>query len=635
MGQILQRSVLIVEDEQLVALDLQQTLKRMGYDAFALAASGDEAISRSKERRPDIVLMDIHLRGDRDGVETAEQFRAELDVPVVYLTAHSDELTLERAKKTEPLGYLIKPVKAAELRTVIELALHRHDAEQNVRRQERWLAMVLQSISDAVVAVCASGLVRLFNPAAERLFGVSSHQALGRPAADVVRFERGSGDPDVFAAALQQRLVHALEEATLAGAHGGGRLVSYGVAPVVERDQLLGAVLVARDLTARRQLQQQLEVAERLASLGILSAGLAHEINNPLSVLLAQNYAVREDLDELLQDLGASGLRRERVLDSMTDMQAAIQRIRKIVADLGEFSRPHVEQSVSGDVTRAVDWAVRVSANELRHRGSIAVDIAAGLPPVVLDETRLGQVLINLVMNAAKALPFDRAQINQVRVSAAQQDEFVCIEVADNGTGMSPEVQARIFDPFYTTRPGAGTGLGLAICHGIVTSARGAIEVESETGRGSTFRVRLPVATAPATSQPPHSAPQPSAAGRILLVDDDQLVLRAMSRALEFAHEVVCADSAEAALGLIRRGERFDVILCDVLMPSMSGPAFYWELNRTYPDAAKSVIFLSGSVGRAEEILRDVPVRVLQKPISVEELNRVISSAIAASRVEA
>src|SRR6185295_17635126 len=160
-------SVLIVEDERIVAKDLQHTLAAMGYDAFAIASSADEALSHASEKCPDLVLMDIRIKGAHDGIETADLLRQRFGVPVVYLTAHADDATIERAKRTTPYGYLMKPVKSAELRSAIEVTIHRHEMEKRLRERERWFATTLRSIDDAVITVDVEGMIAFANPAAE------------------------------------------------------------------------------------------------------------------------------------------------------------------------------------------------------------------------------------------------------------------------------------------------------------------------------------------------------------------------------------------------------------------------------------------------------------------------------------
>ena len=179
-------SILIVEDETIIALDIRITLESLGYTVPAIAVSGLEAIEKAVEFRPDLVLMDIHLRGAMDGIEAIEQIRGRVDVPVIYLTAYADAATVERARKTEPYGYLLKPFEQRELHIVIEMALYRHEMQRKLRESERWLAATLRSIGDSVIATDGDWRIRFLNPAAEKLTGWSAEEAIGRELAQVV-----------------------------------------------------------------------------------------------------------------------------------------------------------------------------------------------------------------------------------------------------------------------------------------------------------------------------------------------------------------------------------------------------------------------------------------------------------------
>src|SRR6266567_478081 len=217
------RSVLIVEDERIVAKDLQQTLAGMGYDAFAIASSAEEAVARASERCPDVVLMDIRIKGRRDGVETAEIMRQRFRVPVVYLTAHADDGTIDRAKKTEPYGYLLKPVNSAALRSGIELSLYKHEMEKRLRERERWFSTTLRSVADAVITVDLAGNVSFMNPVAEQLTGVKLRDALGRPARAIVRLDPTQSSP--LDQALEQGKTTQLQESELENGTGANRVM--------------------------------------------------------------------------------------------------------------------------------------------------------------------------------------------------------------------------------------------------------------------------------------------------------------------------------------------------------------------------------------------------------------------------
>jgi signal transduction histidine kinase len=396
-------------------------------------------------------------------------------------------------------------------------------------------------------------------------------------------------------------------------------------------------LLVARE---HRELQARLAQTDRLTSLGTLAAGVAHEINNPLAYVLLNLGYVRDELAKLVPDAcDERAIEVRRALDHARD---GAERIRDIVRGLKTFSRPENETLVPLDVTPVLEATLAMVANEIRHRGKLVKDYCKA-PPVVANEARLGQVFLNLVLNAVQALPEGRVDQNEIRVvvRGAEQNERVIIEVHDNGVGIPPQVRGRIFEPFFTTKPvGIGTGLGLAICHGIVTALGGTLSVESEEGKGSAFRVELPAApkkpgaAAPSASSspPPRTAPTQ---GRILVVDDEPIVCFSLERLLSSEGDVVALTSAREALARIRAGERFDVILCDLLMPEMDAPALHDELLAVAPDQAERMVFVTGGAFtmRARDFLDRVPNDRLAKPFDVDALialvrRRVVKSAI-------
>src|SRR5213592_1163235 len=521
------RSVMVVEDERIVAKDLQQALAGMGYDAFAIAASAEEALARASERCPDVVLMDIRIKGGRDGVETAEILRQRFHVPVVYLTAHADDGTIDRAKKTEPYGYLLKPVKPAELRSAIELSLYKHEMEKRLRERERWFSTTLRSVADAVITVDLAGNVSFMNPVAEQLTGVKLREALGRPARAIVRLDPKQSSP--LDQALEQGKTTYIQEAELENGTGANRIISDSAAPVVDEGQLLGAVMVFRDVTEQKLLQKKLELSDRLASLGTMAAGVAHELNNPLAVVVANAWLVGEEMTRLLSELreghvpSTETMRRlEEAVAAQSELQASAGRVGRIVSDLKTFIRPAQRSAGEADVGRSIAWALEATSHELRHRARIVTE-AGEVPPVAIDEMKLGQVLVNLLLNAAHAVSPGNVDANTVSVTARPAtDGSVVIEVRDTGCGMAPEVLKRVFEPFFTTKPvGMGTGLGLSICHGIVASAGGDLRVESRVGEGSLFRVVLPVVRKETRAAPPAAVdPATERCGRLLVIDD-------------------------------------------------------------------------------------------------------------------
>jgi two-component system, cell cycle sensor histidine kinase and response regulator CckA len=637
-------SVLVVEDERIVAMDLQEELGRLGYDAYAVASSGEEAIARAAERCPDIVLMDIRIEGQLDGIETAAILRERFGIPCIFLTAHADEATVGRAKQTEPFGYLLKPVHPAELSRSLEIALFRSGMERRLRERELWFSTTLRSIADAVIAVDLAGNVNFMNPAAELLTGFKAEDVLGRPSGEVLllvdRHSQTAGESPLNRALREDGPVNVELAALRHSSKGTVRLINDSAARVVDRGRMLGAVMVFRDVTEQRNTEKQLELSDRLASLGTMAASVAHEIANPLAVVVANLEFVTDLLERNHSELDATNTRLplqvEKRLkeagEALSDIRSAGDRIHKIVSDLSTFSRPDPPQSGEVDVRRPIAWAIRATAHEMRYRATVRASVA-DVPLLAADEGKLGQVLVNLLLNAAHAIEPGNVARNEVVITADRDLQGrVVITVRDTGRGMPPEILARIFEPFFTTKPiGVGTGLGLSICHGIVTSLGGELSAESQVGRGSTFRVVLSASVIePAASVELDASLKGTRQARILVVDDELSVQRTICRVLE-AHEIVTADSARQALDLLRQGEAFDLIFSDMMMPDMTGMDFYEALLRTFPDVAKRVVFVSGGgvTAQTKDFLATVTNLRVEKPFSVGKLRGAVDEMLA------
>jgi len=380
-----------------------------------------------------------------------------------------------------------------------------------------------------------------------------------------------------------------------------------------------------RDTTGRRQSEAQLFATDRLASVGTLAAGVAHEINNPLAAVIA-------NLELAVSDLGAAGLGGE-LLEEVRDAREAAERVRLIVRDLRLFSRAEETRRGLVDVREVLDSTLRMAWHEIRHRARL-IKAFDEVPNVEANEARLGQVFLNLVINAAHAIPEGRAEANQIRIATKLEGDRVVIEIADTGVGMSNELMEHIFTPFFSTRPaGVGTGLGLPICRRLVEDIGGELRVTSREGKGSSFAILLPIAAEVAEAQP-ESKPLPSSPeprrGCVLVIDDDPMVASAVRRTLSPDHEVVTATLAEEALERLRRGERFDVILCDLMMPNMTGVDFWQELERFAPEETKKIVFLTGGAfaTQARQFLDNIPNLHLDKPFVPEALRAIVRERV-------
>jgi PAS domain S-box-containing protein len=391
----------------------------------------------------------------------------------------------------------------------------------------------------------------------------------------------------------------------------------------------LYTVALIEDVTQKKAAEAQLLFADRMTSMGTLAAGVAHEINNPLAFVGGNIAYALEQLRRIPAVPAA-------VLEALEDSREGAARVRDIVRDLKMFSRPDETGQDGVDVHEVLRSALNLAHNELKHRARLVVALD-DVPLVAGNPHRLGQVFLNLILNAAQAVEEGHADRNQIRIACrGTEDGRVVVTVSDTGCGIAPDVLPRIFEPFFTTKPvGVGTGLGLSICHGIVKALGGEIRVTSRPDEGSIFSVFLPAAAAPRTV----AGEQPAAAagdsrGRILVVDDDLMVGRAIARILGHDHEVAVLTNAADALALLGGDRSFDVILCDVMMPEMTGIELYQRLAETAPALRERVVFLTGGAftERAQAFLGSVANDRVDKPFEAAILRSVVSRRIAAAR---
>lgn len=398
----------------------------------------------------------------------------------------------------------------------------------------------------------------------------------------------------------------------------GERSVVYWTLQVFEVDDNRFLVGAGLDITERREMQMRVQTNDRMAALGTLASGVAHEINNPLAyvltnVELAQSRARSGDVEAVQEHLNAAA--------------GACVRAAKIVADLKGFSRPP-GPTTSVNLLAVVDSARRMMSHLLVERQMFACSVPGDIW-VRGDETKLCQVVLNLLVNAAEACEGGGAEAS-VQVSVECDGDDVTVVVDDTGAGMSEAVRARMFDPFFTTKGRRqGTGLGLAISHRIVDQLGGGIEVESREGHGSTFRVRLPGGAPPDALTAPEASAHAVGRGRVLIVDDEPGLAEGFAMLLS-KHDTTTASSGVEALACIDAAE-FDVVVCDMSMPEMDGPSLHAALRQKDPDLASRMLFVTGGAftPQAHEFLREMAGRVLYKPVGTDALRKFVGDLVA------
>ncbi|MDP9037570.1 MAG: ATP-binding protein [Myxococcota bacterium] len=405
-----------------------------------------------------------------------------------------------------------------------------------------------------------------------------------------------------------------------------------------------GSLFIVRDMSERRRIEAQLLLADRMASMGTLAAGVAHEVNNPLGYAVANVGFALEELAALDGELvpgeaeGASALAARlarargtvhRTIEALREARQGGDRVRHIVRDLKTFSRGDDDRRGPLDVRRVLESSINMAYNEIRHRARLVKDYGT-TPFVQANEARLGQVFLNLLLNAAHAIREGDVERQSIRVVTSTDEQGRClVEVSDTGHGIVAEHLKHVFEPFFTTKQGSGTGLGLSICQNIVTAMGGRISVESAAGRGSTFRVTLPQADEGATEVPAlafANSPQPLERGRVLVIDDEPMMARAVQRLLEGEHDVTATSDPLGAVEQVRSGERFDAIVCDLMMPTMGGIDVYDAIASVEPEQARRIVFMTGGAftPRTVRFLESVENVHIEKPLDRAALRAAI-----------
>jgi PAS domain S-box-containing protein len=643
-------TVLVVGGERAVADGIRHTLDRLGYTVPEAVATGEDAIRRVEELKPELVLMDVKLNGGLGAVAAASQMHTRFGTPIVYLTSHGNAATLAHAIASTPHGYLAEPFSEQDLRSSIEIALYKHELECKLTLRERWFEAILRSIGDAVIATSADGAITFMNHVAEALTGYGSDEALGKKIDEVLRLVDPDGkrvDNPVWTALDKVADGQLPPNTSLIDRQGAFLRIDDSVAPIVDDHGTIdGGVMIFRDVTERGKLEARLAQTERLASIGTMVAGMGHEINNPLSYAIGNVAFSEEELKSVLEKLRAlkeasvDGPTVAGVIEQLDEIAVALhdasdgnERVRRIVDELKKFARPDTGPAEMVDLTQALQAAIKMTASTLRHHARLVEEFGA-TPLVEGHPGQLTQVFTNLIVNAAQAIGEGHAEQNEIRIQTTVDAEGrAVVAIRDTGPGIPAEILPRIFDAFFTTKlAGGGTGLGLAICHNLITSWGGTITVESTPGKGATFRVILPAARSCACHPKAEASPSspPSRRGHVLVIDDERAIGEAVARMLRSRHDVVVEVDGRHALARIAGGETYDVIFCDLMMPNLSGMDFHKALSRSAPEIAKRIVFMTGGAfaARAQAFLDGVANISIDKPFTMESVRTIVKDLV-------
>ncbi|MEI6235170.1 MAG: response regulator [Planctomycetota bacterium] len=624
----------VVEDELVVARDIQIQLNGLGYDTVGHTDRAEEAILRVGELRPDLVLMDVQLAGTMDGIAAAQAIRDQFSIPVVFLTAFSNQETLERAKLTEPFGYVLKPFSERELQTVVEMALYKHKSETKLRTSEERFRQLAENIDEVFwISDPANTHVLYVSPAYEKVWGRTCESIYKNPREwfQAIHPE----DREQVQKWTTQKLENVSTTVTYRIIRPDNSIRWISDRAFVLRNasgQAYRIVGTASDITETKNLEEHARKSQRMEAFGLMAGGVAHDFNNMMTIVIGYS-------DIWLSKLPANAPVRQALLS----MKNAGERAANLTKQLLAFSRQTILALKVLDLNEVVNNSNTILTSLIGENNQLVLMRHPSLPKIKADPGQVEQILINLAINACDAMPTGGRFVIQTGIESIDQEfakthselkpgTHVVLSVSDTGFGMSPETLEHIFEPFFTTKDvGKGTGLGLAVVHGVMAQSGGAVTVVSTVGVGTTFKLYFPIYKDITSSEvQAEDLALHSGHETILIVEDEISLLTMTSDVLQtFGYHVLTAHNGEEALKLLENNNAaIHLMLTDVVMPGKNGRELADAVKPNWPEL--KIIFMSGYTEDAvmRYGINHEIVAFIQKPFSPFALLKKIRSEL-------
>ena len=625
-----QKRLLIVEDERIIAEDIKGTLVQFGYQVIDIIPDGESVLECYEELNPDLILMDIMLAGKINGIETAIKIKEKHNIPIIYLTAYSNEPILESAKITEPFGYLIKPFEEHELHATIEMAFYRYNIESNLRESEEKYRLLFNSIADPIFIVTENGekfldcndiVLSKYEYTKDELIRLpTSKLSIKEELEQLSNYLKGNYTIDfpIFTHITKsgKKIIVELHKSRT----------------TYKNEQVL--LIIARDITKRKQaedekriVQEQLFQSQKMEVVGKLTGGIAHDFNNLLTAI--NGYA-----DLALKKLNNNS----DVFSDIKVIKDCGERAARLTKQLLGFSRKQIAEKRNIDLNKTITELEKMLKRLIGNEIILQTNFQNTSCMIYADKSQIEQVLVNLIVNARDAIEDHGKIIISTKKELLSEEfikqhdldasnKYILISILDTGIGMNNDIMGKIFEPFFTTKEiGKGTGLGLSTVFGIVKQNDGVILVESEESKYSEFKIYLPQTNTEIKEEEVDAVRDPENLPKgnelLLLVDDEDSIRNFLSEILEEqGYKVIEASNGKEGLRKFKdTKDKIHLLISDITMPSMSGPELVNKLREFQPDI--KTLFISGNVDNdfIKEQISNSNVSFLQKPFTFDSI---------------
>ena len=630
--------IMVVENQNIMAMDMRSRLEALGYEVSDVVPSGEEAVKKARESRPDMVLMDIELKGKMDGIEAAGLIGRRYQIPIIFLAALVSDELLKRAKATGPYGYLVKPVGEKELQSAIEISLYKRDMERRLRKSEKRYRTIADFTYDWEYWIGPRGQLIYVSPSCERITGYVPDEFINDP----VLLEKIVHADDYSAVVSYINQEQTREKAfsidfRIITRSGEERWISHKCQPVYDIDgNYLGRRASNRDISKRKKMQEELLKTKKLESLGVLAGGIAHQFNNALNSITGHTALLEIGYPE-----------DEKIMDYAKAMKQSARRMAHLTSQLLAYAGGGKYNAQPVSMSEFIEGSLPLIQHTLDPDIHLKTDLPPDILNVKVDRTQMQMTLSAIIDNSNEAIEGSgsitittrNVEIDQEFINAHhpgfKPGPHVCLSIEDDGKGMDEETRERIFEPFFTTHF-IGRGLGMASVYGIVTNHNGSVTVDSEPGKGTAVTIYLPAISAGGREQKKTkvvaepAVDLPTGEGTVLIIEDEETLVDLFKQILEIlGYNVLLATTGKDAVEAAKTFDgRIDLALLDIKLPDMSGNQIYPLIMESRPDMKVLVCSGYSIDGPVQEILDAGAEGFVQKPFSIPTLAKKLKEVL-------